>query len=108
MATTLEALEDRMATVERELARLARLVEDPEQVDRPPTDGSLDEWLARLRQKRMSGPSLDEMRRAMGIPPDLEPIGAVALQEMMIEAGVRPEDRLLSSEIIRLREEQRS
>lgn len=50
MATTLKSLEHRMEAMEREMSRLARLVEDPEEQG-PPMDGSVDEWLARLRER---------------------------------------------------------
>jgi len=107
MSTTLEDLQRRVEAVETETQRLARLVEDPEQVDKPPTDGSLDQWLARLRAKKARRGSFEDLLRSLGLPPDLKPIGAEAVQAMMLADGVRPEDRLLSSEIIRLREETR-
>ncbi len=107
MATSVEDLERRMAAMEQEMKRLARLVEDPEAVDRPPTDGTFNEWLARLQEKKMARISDAELRQALGIPADLKPIGAKAVREMMLAEGIRPEERILSSEIIRLREETR-
>ncbi len=71
MATTLEDLEHRMTEIEQEMKRLARLVADPG--EKIPTDGTLDQWLARQRDQKWKMP-LDEMRRAVGISPDLKPI----------------------------------
>lgn len=105
MAARIKELEQRVEGVEAEMRRLARLVEDPEEMSGPPMDGTLDEWLARLRAKKGRHAPLDDLRRSLGIPTDLEPIGAKAIREMMLADGVRPEDRILSSEIIRMREE---
>ncbi len=61
--------------------------------------------MARLREKRKTGLSPEEMRRALGIPTNLKPVHPREIRQRMLAEGVRPEERLASSEIIRMREE---
>ena len=107
MSATTEELQRRVESLEHEMRRLARLVEDWEVLGPPPTDGTLEAWLERLRQQKKRYHDPKELRRALGIPEDLEPIGAKAVREMMLAEGVRPEECLASSEIIRIRNETR-
>jgi hypothetical protein len=102
MATTLDELEQRVAQMEQELARLRQVVDQPSHVETPAERGA---WL--LEQARREKPqlraqvakALEEMGiRGKPVPPE-------KLREMMIEAGVRPEDNLFSRGIIEMREE---
>jgi hypothetical protein len=104
MAATTEELERRLAALEAEVARLRERLE-------PPADGRPENaWEEMARRSRESQPALTaawkKMLQDLGIP-ELEPIGAEKLQEMMLAEGIRPEDNILSSEIIRMRERSR-
>jgi hypothetical protein len=68
---------------------------------------AFDEWLARRREQTAAVGGTREVRVAVGIPPNLPRIRVLALQELMLAEGVDPDDRILSREIIRIREESR-
>lgn len=103
MAVDVEALQRRVEVLEREVRRLARLIADPEEDTVPYAGESIEERLARGRGDKSRLPSLQEMRRAMGIPEDLEPMDPREVRELMLSQGVDPEARLGSSEILRTR-----
>ncbi len=107
MAAALEDLQRRMDALEAEVRDLKRNARG-QVSDRTPMDGTILECHAEIRRQNASRGTLAERRRALGIPEDMPRIGAKKLQELMLAEGVRPEDRLLSSEIIRLRDEERS
>lgn len=106
MSATIDDLQRRLDAVEAELrdlrGRFASAVPTS-----PPTDGSVVQWLEAIRRENAATPQAlhDAVRRALGIPGDLEPVGAKKLREMMIADGIRPEDCLTSRDIIRMREE---
>jgi len=102
MSTTIEALEQRLAAVEQDLAQL-RL-----QLVRWPADESSAELGARLlREAALEQPKIAAgWRKAMeemGISG--EPVGIEKLHEMMLAAGVDPNDNAFSREIIAMRDE---
>ena len=102
MSTTIEALEQRLAAVEHDLAQL-RL-----QLERRQTEESSAERGARmLREAALEQPRIAAgWRKAMeemGITG--EPVGIEKLHEMMIAAGVDPNDSAFSREIIAMRDE---
>jgi hypothetical protein len=105
MAVDVEALQRRVEVLERELRRLARLIAAPEEDTIPHAGESIEDRLARRRGDKSRLPSLQEMRRAMGIPEDLEPMDPREVQKLMLSQGVDPGERLGSSEILRMREE---
>lgn len=95
---TYELLKAKIVPIERELAEVRRGLEQlaagPERrraghvqwVDKEGWQAWFDDWFQQL-----------------GIT--AKPIGAVKLQELMLQEGVRPEDNLLSRGIIAMREE---
>jgi hypothetical protein len=96
MATTLEALEQRVQALENRLAAMA-----------PPATSTngLDIPIFREadRQQAAVTKAAETAFKKMGI--DVQPVGAEKLQEMMIAAGIRPEENIASREIIAMREE---
>ena len=101
--TRIEELQSRIEALERQMA--ARLVEvggSP-----VPVGNAFDQWLARRQQQAPTQGDTQEVRRALGIPAELPRMDAVAVQELMLAEGVDPEDRILSGEIIRIRNEAR-
>jgi hypothetical protein len=104
MAATTEELERRLAALEAEVARLR------ERLEPPPGSQPENAWEEMARRSRESQPALTaawkKMLQDLGIP-EVEPIPAEELQQMMIDEGIRPEDNILSSEIIRMREKAR-
>jgi hypothetical protein len=101
MAATTEELERRLTALETEVARLQERLASP-------TNGQPENaWEEMARPSRESQPALTaawkQMLKDLGIP-EMEPIGAEKLREMMLAEGIRPEDNILSSEIIRLRD----
>lgn len=105
MATTLENLEARLAAVEEKLERLVG--KDGGNGARVQAEMSPLERFIAERRVRWSAEEVAALRRAAGIPPDMPRIGVKALREMMLADGIEPEDRILSSEIIRMRDETR-
>jgi hypothetical protein len=102
MALTLEDLEKRLAALEQEVASLRKRVEGP------PADETPLERGARLwREAKASQPAIDaavaKAFAEMGITG--EPVGHEKLMQMMLEAGVNPEDNAFSREIIAMRDE---
>lgn len=100
MSTTIEALEQRLVAVEQELARL--------RTERRPAEESSAERGARLlREAALSQPAISAATAKafaeMGITG--EPVGIEKLQQMMLAAGVDPNDNAFSREIIAMREE---
>jgi hypothetical protein len=100
MSTTIEALEQRLAAVEQELARL--------RMERRPAEESPAERGARmLREAALAQPEIAAgWRKAMeemGITS--EPVGIEKLREMMLADGVDPNDSAFSREIIAMRDE---
>jgi hypothetical protein len=94
MASTLEELEKRLAAVEQELALLRRLVVGA--ADETPAERA---WLmSRLQEPAMEA-ALDKAFREMGIVGEAP--GIEKLREMMREAGIKPEDNVLSRGIRR-------
>ncbi|HET6383054.1 MAG TPA: hypothetical protein VFJ58_06645 [Armatimonadota bacterium] len=102
--TTIEELQSRVEVLEQQMAKMARLVEVG---GGPAVGNTFDQWLARRQQQTPTQGDTQEVRRALGIPPELPHIGAIAVQELMLAEGVDPEDRILSGEIIRVRDEAR-
>jgi len=104
MAATLDELERRLAALEVEVARLR------ERFELPPGGQPENAWEEMARRSRESQPALTtawkKMLQDLGIP-EVEPVGAEKLQEMMLAEGIRPEDNILSSEIIKMRERSR-
>jgi hypothetical protein len=101
MAATTEELERRLAALEAEVARLRERLE-------PPPDGRPENaWEEMVRRSRESQPALTaawkKMLQDLGIP-EVEPIPAEELQQMMIDEGIRPEDNEFSRAIIAMRE----
>ena len=102
MALTLEELEKRLIILEQVVASLRQLLE------RRPPDGTAPDFGSQMiRDARATQSAIDEATAKafaeMGIT--AEPVGVEKLREMMRACGVRPEENLLSREIIAMREE---
>ncbi len=100
MAASPEELERRLAALEQEVRELRAIVA-------PPINQTAAERGAEMmRRAKLSAPAVaaawERVAKELGIA-DVKPIGAEKLQEMMLAEGVRPEENLLSSEIIRSR-----
>ena len=104
MSTTIEELEGRVRAMEGELRALKQQVVGPVS-GCTPMNGSILEWYAEIRRQNAERGTIEERRRRLGIPVHMPRVGAKALRERMLAEGVRTEERLLSSEIVRLREE---
>jgi hypothetical protein len=102
IATTLESLEQRLGALEREVARLRQLLEPRSAVETPAERGARLLREARASQAALSAVTA-KVYAEMGITG--EPVGAEKLQQMMIDAGVNPEDNSASRQIIAMREE---
>jgi hypothetical protein len=99
---TVEELEQRLAAVEREVARL-RL-----KLDQNGTEESPAERAARTRRESEQAHARwvagwAAALKEMGI--EGQPVGAEKLQEMMRASGIKPEDNEFSRGIIEMREE---
>jgi hypothetical protein len=102
MSTTIEALEQRLAAVEQDLARLRLHLEQ-----RPAEESSAERGTRLLRDADLSQPAISAATAKafaeLGITG--EPVGIEKLHEMMLAAGVDPNDSAFSREIIAMREE---
>jgi hypothetical protein len=99
---TIEELQKRIAELEAEVKDLRALVA-------PPPDETPEQRITRiLRLSELEHPAMvaawDKAMAEMGIP-QVEPIGAERLQEMMRAEGVDPEKNEFSRGIIEMREE---
>ena len=96
---TLEELEKRLAAVEQELAELRRVLVEG-------ADGARGEprmlLASRLSQPALSA-AVDKTFKEMGIVGEAP--GIEKLREMMLAAGIKPEDNTLSREIRAMRGE---
>ena len=100
MSRTMEELEKRLIALEQEFARFRRAHELPANE------------MPGARLLRCAGESRAELVQntpsildQMGITG--EPIGHEALMQMWLDLGIKPEDNLLSREIIAMRDEER-
>jgi hypothetical protein len=105
MSATVEDLERRIEAIESEMQRRKASQAQAPIPDCVPMDGTILEWYAAIRRQNAARGTIEERRKALGIPVDMPRVGAKKLRERMLAEGVRPEERLASSEIIRLREE---
>jgi hypothetical protein len=99
MATTLEALEQRLATLEREVAELKAAAA------RPFPGESRGARLIRNADESHAAvvASWERFLKDLGIQG--QPIGAKQLRERMLAQGTKPEDNAFSRELIAMREE---
>jgi hypothetical protein len=101
MATTLEALEQRLAALEQEVQSLRDLIGGrPDET--PAERGARMVRVAKASQPAISA-GMAKAFKEMGITG--EPIGHEKLQEMMLAGGINPEDNACSREIIAMRDE---
>jgi hypothetical protein len=106
MATTLEEVRQRLINIQAQLAEvtetIAELEAQPQAAGTPPVRS----WPASipLVDKAPLREAFDALMRQMGIE-NTDPIPAEELQERMRQRGIKPEDRILSSGIIEMREE---
>lgn len=102
MVLTLEALKEKIAGIEQELAEVHRSLEQlaaAPQLQTKEYRPTGIQWADRADWKEW----FDEWFQQIGIV--AQPIGADRLQTLMLQEGVRPEDNLLSRGIIAMREE---
>jgi hypothetical protein len=102
MAITLEALEKRVAQLERELVHLQRLVGHLSHEGTPAVYGARLLREAAASQASISA-AVAKAYAEMGITG--EPVGSTQLRKMMAESGIKAEDNVFSHEIIAMREE---
>ena len=105
MTPTLEELQTRVEMLEHQIAEVVRQAGSGRSSETP--GNAFDEWLERRGEQTAAVDGTRDVRVAIGIPLNLPRISAVALQELMLAEGVDPDDRILSREIIRIREESR-
>ena len=111
MSATLEELERRLVAVERELAVLkGRLIPEPPPTRSSESSDELESFIQSvpmLRKARENAPLYAEAARKMlkdlGITG--KPLGAEALQKMLIAEGLDPTSNEFSQGIIDMREE---
>lgn len=101
MTVTVDDLEKRLSKLELEVGAIKQLLTRARQAETPAEMG------ARLHlQAELEGPAMEALAKQvfeqMGILE--EPIGAEKLQEMMAARGVKPEDNILSRDLIAMRE----
>lgn len=103
MATTLEALEQRVAELEQQIVELRERASGSN--GQPPPSGFLQHMLAKAAAER---PMLIELSKKvlaeMGIP-EMEPIPIEELHALMLKEGIKPEECLFSRGIREMREE---
>jgi hypothetical protein len=102
MATTLEEMEKRLARLEEEVAYLKQCIARHQGEETPAERGARLIREAALSQPRVAAAWAKVMEQ-MGLSG--EPIGAEKLQAMMTACGIKPEDNILSREIIAMRDE---
>jgi len=102
MATTLEDVEKRLATLEEEVATLRKLIVRPQVEETPAERGARLLREGEANQAALSA-AVAKAFDEMGIVG--EPVGIERLREMMAACGIKPEDNLFSREIIAMREE---
>jgi hypothetical protein len=99
---TLEELERRVAALEQEVAQLRK-----EEEHRVASETGAERAARALRESKRSHARMvaawNAALKEMGI--EGEPVGAKKLQEMMLAAGINPEDNEFSRGIIEMREE---
>ena len=95
---TYETLKTRILRIEQELAEVRRELEQL-------AAGREQRWMGNVQwvDKASWKTWFDEWFQQLGIT--AQPIGAEKLQELILQEGVRPEDNLLSRDIIAMREE---
>jgi hypothetical protein len=102
MAITLEEMEKRPEKLEEEVAQLKQILARYNLAETPAERGARLIREAALSQPQVAAAWAKAMEE-MGISG--EPVGAEKLQEMMAACGIKPEDNVLSREIIAMREE---
>ena len=102
MVVTLDALKEKVAWIEQQLAEVHRSLEQlaaaPQLQTKEYAPAGI-QWADRAGWKEW----FDEWFQQVGIT--AKPMGAERLQMLMLQEGVRPEDNLLSRGIIAMREE---
>src|SRR5262245_19380947 len=103
MAATLEELEQRVLALEAEVRALRTRLESAPAEETPAQRSERLSRGAQAGKNSEEGVSLKEVLRQLGITG--KPIGAERVQEIMVAEGVKPEDCVLSREILAMREE---
>lgn len=102
MAATIEMLKEKIAPIRQELDEVVTALDEiaaAQPVTKPnPLAG------IKFADKEPLRKAFDELFARMGIS-HIKPIGAEKLQEMMLKAGIKPEDNIFSRGIIETREE---
>ena len=120
---TVETIKDKLRAIETDVAAVRKALDELEpptanaangkhpavqnSAVAEPTMGIADfDWPPHIRwtDKKLLGEAFREAMRLDGIP-EMEPIGALELQRLMREDGIKAEDNILSSGIIEMREE---
>jgi aminopeptidase N len=105
MVTTLETLKELRKRVDQIENKLIEVRQSIDQILTEHGDKPDDDWRSKVQWADTEALRewFDEWLKQLGI--NNVSIGAEKLQEMALEEGIRPEDNLLSSKIIRMREE---
>ncbi len=103
---TLEEIRGRLETIRRQLDEVCEAIDAIEQNGEGARPGTAAGWPPGIRfaDKEPLRQAFAELMRKMGIE-HVQPIGAEALQEMMLREGVKPEECIGSRGIIEMREE---
>jgi hypothetical protein len=102
MTTTIEALEQRVAALEKQLCELCPLDGGANSTETP------EQFLARImtearHDKMLLQPHLAELRHKLGVGDT--PVPVEQLEELWLQAGIKPEECVLSRGIQGMREE---
>jgi hypothetical protein len=102
MPATVEELEKRVAALEHEVTALRQLLQ-PRPIGESPAERGARLLRTAQQQQGQFAAAFVEVLEKMGIRG--EPVGVERLREMMVAAGIRPEDNAFSRGIIEMREE---
>lgn len=102
MAAPIETLKEKIAHIRQELDEVDAVLDEIAAAQPAAKPNPLAG--IKFADKEPLRKAFAELVKQMGIE-NMKPIGAEALQEMMLKEGVKPEDNILSRGIIEMREE---
>jgi len=102
MTATIETLKEKIAHIRQELDEVSAALDEMAAAQPAAKPNPLAG--IKFADKEPLRKAFDELFARMGIS-HVKPIGAEKLQEMMLKAGIKPEDNIFSRGIIEMREE---
>ena len=105
MAVTYESLKELRKKIDQMENELLEMRQSVDQMIAVHEHKPYDDWRSKIQWADTEALRewFDDWRKRNGVT--YQPIGARKLQEMGLKEGINPEDNLLSSEIVRMREE---